>query len=203
MHVFVAVPALYLLLLCGGAPGQTPSPPTTFDWGQRWHYYVYRTYSWQRLSILSAETVWDHMMREPREWDREADSYGYRLGAALGRRMVRNTIELGAGAALGEDTRFRASGNRAFGSRIRYAFIQAFTAYDRDGKRRFGYSRLAGTMGGMAVISCWGPQPFGAQQYFERVGFDFLGHLENSFLSEFGDDMKAVGRSVRKKVFRK
>jgi hypothetical protein len=194
---------LFFLLCCSGARAQAPSASTTFDWEQRWHHYLYRTYSWQRLSLLSAETSLDHLLRQPREWDRAPDSYGYRLASGLGRRMVRNTIELGAGAALGEDTRFRASGKRAFGARIRYAFLQAFMAYGRDGKPRFAYSRLAATMGGMAVISSWGPQPVNAQMYFERVGFDFLGQLENSFLAEFGDDMKSVGRSVRKRVFRK
>src|SRR5689334_23165045 len=93
------------LLACGIACAQQQS----FDWNQRWENYVHRTYSWQRLSLLAVDTGIDHLMREPREWGCHPHTFAFRYASGVGKRVVRNTIELGVGQALGEDIRFRPS----------------------------------------------------------------------------------------------
>ena len=196
-------PVWVWFLACGGAWAQGSSPPVAaFDWEQRWQHYVYRTYSWQRLSLLAVDSGVDHVLGEPREWGRGPYSFGYRFAAGFGKRVVRNSIELGAGAALREDLRFRPSRDLRFRGRIRHAFLQAFAAYQGE-HMRFGYSRLASTTGGVLTGSLWDPCPLTAGRFFERVGSGYLGHLENSFLAEFEGDMKAMGRRVRRAVLRK
>ena len=134
--------------MCAQAP---PSATPRYEWKDRWSYYLHRTYSWQRMSLLAADTAFDHLMGEPGEWARDPECYAWRYGSAFGHRVVRNTIELGAGAALGEDARFRLSQAAGFRARVRYAAIQAFAGY-RGERRVFAYSRLAGAIGGAGPI---------------------------------------------------
>jgi len=189
-----------LLLALGSLHAQAlPGGGVPFDWQARWQHYLHRTYSWERLGFLAADSAFEQLMGEPREWGRRPHSFAYRYSAGLGGRVVRNSIELGAGAALHEDIRFRPSGARTFRGRIKYAFWQAFTG-QRDGRRAFAYSRLAGTAGGTLAISLWEPRPLTASRFFEGVGFGFAGHLQNSFLNEFSGDLKAAGRAVRRKI---
>jgi hypothetical protein len=173
-----------------------------FEWNQRWQHYLHRTYSWQRLAMLSADSAFDHLTGEPGEWGRDAGYFGARYGAALGRRIVRNSIELGAGAALGEDTRFRPSRATSFRSRLGYAFLQSVSA-TREEHRVFAWSRLAATVGGAALCSGWGGQrPLGPGRFMDGVAFGYLGHLQNSLLAEFAGDLKNFGRRVRKRILR-
>jgi hypothetical protein len=171
----------------------------SFDWDQRWHYYLQRTYSWQRMGLLALDTTFDHVTGDAREWDHTPGGFGCRYGSSLGSRIVRNSIELGAGAALREDARFRPSGAKTLGARVRYATLQAFTAY-RGEERRFAYSRLAATVGGFVAVSLWRGRPLSPSRFGESIVDSYTSHLENSFLDEFGDDLKAAGRRVRKRV---
>jgi hypothetical protein len=194
---------LYLLAAAACLHAQVPqeeSPP--FDWDQRWHHYLQRTYSWQRMGLLAADTAFEHWTGDSGEWGRGSEGLGSRYGGGFGSRIIRNSIELGAGAALGEDTRFRPSGAATLGARVRYAALQAFTA-DRGGQRRFAYSRLAATIGGCLVTTRWQGRPLTTPRLAGRFADGYLSHLENSLLAEFGDDLKAVGLRVRKKVFGK
>src|SRR5215831_2207560 len=98
-----AVP-LAFLLLCGYGTGQAQTED--FTPALRWGQYVHRTFSWQRMAFLAGDTAIDHCLRSPAEWDRRPSSFAVRYSAAFGRRLVNNTIELGAGLALHEDARF-------------------------------------------------------------------------------------------------
>ena len=184
--------------LCAQTPAAQPDP---FDWQHRWHHYLHRTYSWQRLGLLALDTGLDQVSGDPHAWGRTPQSYGYRYAAGLGRRVVQNSVELGVGAALDEDYRFRASHLAGFTARIRYALIQSVAAYRAD-RRVFGYSRLAATASGILVSSRWQPCPLTAGDFGERLAFSYLGQLENSLLAEFGDDMKAHGRSLGNRLRR-
>jgi hypothetical protein len=202
------LPIVLKVLLCflpalTAVYAQAPQDATaSFDWDQRWQHYLQRTYSWQRMGLLVLDTTFDHVTGDSREWGRTPQGFGCRYGSNLGSRIVRNSIELGAGAALREDARFRPSGAKTLGGRVRYATLQAFVAY-RGEERRFAYSRLAATVGGFVAVSLWGGRPISPWRFAGNVGGAYTGHLENSFLNEFGDDLKAVGLRVRKKVLGK
>ena len=177
-----------------------PAYPQAFDWQQRVQHYVHRTYSWQRLTLLAVDTSIDHLFDEPREWGRAPASFSYRYSAGFGRRVVRNSIELGVGAALHEDTRFQPSQGRSFLGRVRHAATNAFLTSGEH--PRLAYSRLAATTGGILIASHWYPRPLTVPLFFEGLGFGVLGHLQNSFLTEFSPDMKAFGKRVSRKIRR-
>jgi len=172
-----------------------------FDWNERWRYYLHRTYSWQRMATLSAESAFDHAIGSPDEWNREAGYFGARFGSALGRRMVRNSIEFGAGGALREDTRFRASGGASLKGRLGFAFLQSVTA-TRGDRRVFSWSRLAATAGAVALCSGWGRRPLGPGRFAEGMAFSYMGQVQNSLLAEFGVELKKLGRGVRRRILR-
>ena len=198
-----SVRCMCLLIAAAGLSAQVaPATVAPFDWEQRWQYYLQRTYSWQRMGLLAVDTAFDHMTTSSRAWDRSPQSYAYRYGATFGSRILRNSVELGAGALLGEDTRFRPSRAETFGGRVRYATLQAFTGYHGEA-RRFAYSRLAATAAGWVAISLCQGRPLSPSRFAGGLGDGYLSHLQNSFLTEFGDDLKAAGRRMRLRVLGK
>jgi hypothetical protein len=168
---------------------------------ERWKHYVHRTYSWQRMTLLAADTAVDHAFNDPRQWGRAPDTYFYRYASAFGRRIVRNSIELGAGMALHEDTRFRPSGETGLLNRLRFATTNTVMARGPDGNRRFAWSRLLATTGGVLVSSTWHPhRPHHEHNYVSCVANGYFGHLHNSLLTEFGPDAMAFGKTIRRKI---
>ena len=170
----------------------------TFTWDERVQDYLHRTYGWHRLTMSAATTGVEYLLKEPKQYDGRPNSLAYTVGANMGRRVVRNTIELGAGALLHEDTRFRPSGATGFGARLRYATLQAFrTSGDNP---RFAYSRLLGTTGGALVT----PPIYGGSmtgpRLLEDIGMGYLGHLQKSMLTEFGGDLVNLGGRVKRKL---
>ncbi|MFB3829887.1 MAG: hypothetical protein ACE15B_24170 [Bryobacteraceae bacterium] len=189
-----ALPAFLLVLFAFSARAQ--HQPTS---SERWRYYLHRTYSPERLGLLGADSGLAYLLNDPGEWGRTPHSLAYRYAAGFGTRVVRNTAEFAAGAALGEDIRYRPSTARGFRARVLHAAAQAFVGRRAEG-RGFAWSRAAGAAGGMLVSSAWSPRPLTAPRLFEAVAFGFVGQIENNLLSEFAGDMKSLGRRFRAKI---
>lgn len=188
-----ALPSLYAQSL--------PAIPNSFTREARIQHYLHRTYSWQRMSLLGADTAIDHFLDPSSEWARGPSGLAHRYCSSFGKRVASNTIELGLGFGLREDTRLRPSNSAGFGNRVRYAAAHAFLASTAEGKTRFAYSRFAATAGGALIASTWRPRPLTASSFFEEISFGFVGHLQNSFLTEFGPDMKRFGARIRVRLF--
>jgi len=139
------------------ALAQSSQPASGFPIHERLRHYVHRTYSWQRMALLGADTLVDHILVEPHEWGRRPASYTFRYSSAFGRRIVRNSIELGAGIALGEDARFKPSQKHTFLRRLRFASENSVLALNHQGNRQIALSRLAATVGGILIASTWHP----------------------------------------------
>lgn len=182
---------------------QAASGGPQFGWSERFSYYVQSTYSWQQMGLLAVDAGFDHLLRDPKYWAREPNDYGCRYGSSFGKRIVQNSVELLAGAALHEDARFEPSGEKGLGKRLRYALTHALLATGGDGIERPAYSRFAGAAGGILLVSAWSPQPLTAPQFFEDFGFSVAGQFENSVLTEFSPDMKRIGNKLRRKILRK
>lgn len=189
---------LVFLLFAAPALAQTAQPVSTEE---RLRYYVHRTYGWERIALMGADTVLDQVLKEPREWGREPQDFAYRYSSRFGRRIVRNSIELGAGILFREDTRLRPSGKRGFWERFRYASTNAFLAPRGDGHRTFSYARLASTTGGILIPSTWQPCERTPERYLMRMGNAYFSHWQNSLLTEFSPDLLQFGKKVRAKVF--
>ncbi len=176
------------LCLIGAAVVLPAQVAPTYTWEERVHDYLQRTYGWQHLMTSAASTGMDHLLSQPRQWDGSPSSFGYHLGADIAKRTVRNTIELGAGALLHEDTRFQPSGKTGFGARVRYAALQAFRTSGNN--QRFAFSRLLATAGGAVVSEPLYDHPITGPRLLEDIGMGYVGHLQKSMLTEFGPDLK-------------
>ena len=196
---------LLCLLLQASAAAQDlelppPTPPATS--APQFQRYLDRTYGWQTLSWLASDTAIDLLRSRP-EWGRGPGGFGCQYASAFGRRLISNSVELGVGLVLHEDTRFHLSQRRGFLTRMKYAMTHAFLDSVPGGKFEPAYARFAAVTSGALITPAWHQRSLSASGFFEDFTFGMLGQLQNSLLNEFSPDLQKLGRNVRKKVFRK
>jgi hypothetical protein len=185
------------------AQSQPDESASAYTVDARVRYYLYRTYSWQRMAGLGVDSALDHLVFDPHAWDRGADGFACRYSSSFGGRVVRNSIELGTGILFHEDTRFRESRERTFFARLRFATAGAVLAYGPEGERRFAFSRLAATTGGILICSTWRPRRNLYGKLAGNIADSYFSHWQNSMLTEFSPDMVRFGKRVRLKVLGK
>ena len=189
-----------LLLLC--IPALAQDTDNFADWHERWDYYVQRTYTWQRLSMVALDTATEIPFNAA-ACRRPPYCFPHHFGGALARRTARTTMELGAGALLQEDIRRRPSGLTGFGPRLRFALTHALLARGPDGKFRPAYSRFAGTLGGVAVSSTWDGRPLTMRTFALGWTWAATSSFQDAVLTEFGPDLRRIGRRLTPARFRK
>ncbi len=167
---------------------------------ERLRNYLYRTYSWQRMATLGADSAIDHLLFDPRGWNRGPDGFACRYASSFGSRIVRNSIELGSGILLREDTRFHTSHERSFLTRLRFATTGAVLVQGPGGNRRFAFSRLAATVGGVVVCSTWRPRGHLYENFAANIADSYFSHWQNSMLTEFTPDLIRFGKRVRARL---
>jgi len=127
----------------------------------------------------------------PKEWGGGAQGYGYRVGDSFSRHVIRNTLEYGASAALHEDNRYFASGERGFGRRTRYAIASTFLARRDNGQRRISFSRLGGEAGAAFISRIWQPRSTSsAGDGATSFGISMATAVGFNVFREFWPDMK-------------
>src|SRR5437667_7238326 len=184
----------YLLFLAGAAaqdPADATVQPSTSE--ERFRYYLNRTYAWQKMGWLAADTALDHLLNEP-EGGRGLGGYGCQYASSFGRRLVSNSVEFGAVLILRQDARFRPSREKGFLPRIRYAATHAFLATSASGNVQPAYARLAGITGGALVAPVWHQRTLSASGFGRDLAFSTLDQVQNSLLTEFSPDMLKIGR---------
>lgn len=172
--------------------------PNPLEWRERWDNYVERTYSWKRIGMVGAETIFDQTFQF-RKCARAPYCFPHHFGAALARRTTRTTMELGMGALLNEDIRRRPSGLHGFRKRAAYALIHAPLARGPNGEWRPAYSRFAGTAGAVVVSSAWFGKPLTAAHLSHSFGWSVTSYFQDSLMTEFEPDMKRVALRWLKK----
>ena len=192
----------FFFLACAAAQDPSEALPQQSSTSERFQYYLQRTYSWQRMSWLAADTGLDHLLHES-EWGRGMDGYGCHYASGFGRRLINNSVEFGAALILRQDARFRPSREKGFFPRIRYAATHAFLATSASGNVQPAYARLAGITGGALVAPVWHQRTLSASGFGRDLAFSTLDQVQNSLLTEFSPDMLKIGRKLRKKVLRK
>ena len=198
---FIAL--LWLSVAVAAAADREPfllTPPLTS--AEQFQHYLDRTYGWQTMSWLATDTALDHLRSRP-EWGRGPGGFGCQYASAFGRRLISNSVELGVGLVLHEDTRFHLSQRRGFLPRMKYAMTHAFLDSVPGGKFEPAYARFAAVTSGALITPAWHQRSLSASGFFEDFTFGMLGQLQNSLLNEFSPDLQKLGRNVRKKVFRK
>lgn len=179
------------------AAGPQYDPPQTLQ--QRWDRYLYRTYSWQRMSMLGVDTGLDTLLGDA-AWGKGMDGFGCRYAHRFGRRVVGNSIEFGVSALLHEDTRYRPLLNGSHGQRVRYAAKSAFVAYRDNGQPEFAFARFAGFAGRALISPTWQPKPLTPVGGVLDVSSGLFDQVQNNLLSEFTPDLKRFGGRVWKSM---
>jgi len=195
---------LWLLSQASAAAQDREIPPLTppATSAPQFHDYVDHTYGWQPLSWLATDTAIDFLRSRP-EWGRGPGGFGCQYASAFGRRLISNSVELGVGLVLHEDTHFHPSQRRGYLPRIRYAMTHAFLDSVQGGKFEPAYARFAAITSAALIAPAWHQRSLSASGFFEDFTFGMLGQLQNSLLNEFSPDLQKLGRNVRKKVLRK
>jgi hypothetical protein len=173
----------------------------SFPWQERWRYYLHRTYSWERIGLLAADTAVEHATG-PRTCGRHPKCYPDHYGFAFARRIARTSIEFGVGGLLGEDTRRTPSGRTGLRSRIGYALSHAYLARNSEGEYRLAYSRFAGTVGGLAVAAAWEQKPFWCRGLPAAMGGALITYAQDSLFAEFEPDIRRVGFRIARRSAR-
>ena len=174
------------------------------DSSERLQTYVFRTYTDPaKLAWLLIDSGMDHCTRAPRQWDKSAQSYGYRVASGWGRRIVRNTAQLGLETALHEDSRYRRSGQGKIASRFAFAVSRSVLAYKPDGSSEPMYGRMAAGIIASATASTWHPQPMHARHLVMGMSMGVADRAGDNLLQEFAPDLKMFGRRTWSYLVRK
>jgi hypothetical protein len=192
------------LCFAGALSAQTPATPVApelqlSNWQDRWDLYVQRTYSWKRAAMAGAETLFSQPF-EAEKCGRPPYCLPHRYGALLARRTARTTVELGAGALLGEDTRRTRSNLTGLGPRIRFALKDALRARTGDGHWRPAYSRFIGTVGGIVVSRATLGRPLRTSYVAEAFGWSIGDNFQDALLNEFAPDFARMQRTVLRRI---
>ena len=192
----------FFFLACAAAQDPSEALPQQSSTSERFQYYLQRTYSWQRMSWLAADTGLDHLLHES-EWGRGMGGYGCHYASGFGRRLINNSVEFGAVLVLRQDTRFRPSQRVGLFPRLHYALTHAFLATGERGNIEPAYARFAGITGGALIAPAWHRHTLSASGFGQDLAFSALDQVQNSLLTEFSPDMQRVGHAIRKKLLRK
>ncbi len=169
------------------------------DWDARWNNYVQRTFSWQRISIVAAETAFDQTF-QLRRCGRPPYCFPDDFGASVFRRTARNTLELGAGELFRQDLRRRPSGLQGFHRRVAFALLHAPLARNGDGDWEPAYARYIGTLGGVAVTTAWRGRPLTGERLSREFGWAVTSYFEDALMTEFEPDIHRTAWRVGRKV---
>lgn len=169
-------------------------PSERFGWNARLDHYLRRTYHPRRMSLLAGETAFEHAIGDPSEHGPGAGGFGRRYSIAFSSRIVQNTVEFAAAGLLDEDYRYRASGQRGLGRRLKHALLHPL--FTSGGRHRFAASRAIATASGSIFSGATRGRPLTAGYLAPDIGFAYLGHMQNSLLAEFEDDLKAYGKRL-------
>jgi hypothetical protein len=205
MHTIPVLIILFVLLTQTLAAQQGSTFPAYYESGtERLRSYTFRTYTDPvRLGWLLLESGKNTWSRDPKEWDRSAESYSYRVASQWGERIVRNTVQLGFETMLHEDSRYRPTMETGFRRRILFAIRSSVVAYKPDGSVQPAYGLIMAGAAAATVSSTWRPQSFGADTLFCGIGESAIDRMGNNLLTEFAPDLKRFGQKTWRHVFRK
>jgi hypothetical protein len=97
----------------------------------------------------------------PEEWGPGWEGFGRRFASSTGKSAIKNTTIYALGEAFRLDSKFYRSQKRDFGSRLTNALISPVTARDENGKRVFGFPRIAGTYASNIIAAeTWYPDRY-------------------------------------------
>lgn len=103
----------------------------------------------------------NQISNSPPEWRRTIGGYGKRFASSYGTNMIRNTISYGLSETFKLDNRFKKSGQKSVGKRLKHVFLGNFTTRTKNGKRIPDFPHFVGTYGASVIANeTWMPDRF-------------------------------------------
>jgi hypothetical protein len=128
---------------------------------ERFNRYLKSTVGPVALAKNVASAGFSTWRNSPEEWGKQWEGFGRRFASNLGRSAIRNTTSYALEETFKLDSRFYRSPNRKVGARLKNALISPVTARDANGKRVFGFPRIAGTYAaGIISYETWYPSRY-------------------------------------------
>lgn len=169
---YVTFAVFFILTLAVLANSQSPPPDpqkTTSsngyvrpDAGTRFKRYVKGMFGPEAIgeSLLSAGiSTWRN---SPSEWGDRSEGFGRRFASSTGKSIIKGSVVYGLDEALKLDSTYYRSKDRSLRGRLKNALISPVTARDVNGKRVFGFPRIAGTYTATIVAAnTWYPARYG------------------------------------------
>ena len=97
----------------------------------------------------------------PEEWGNHWDGFGRRLASSVGKNIIKSTVTYGLDESFKLDSHYYRSTKKDFGSKLSNALLSTVTARNKNGKRVFGFPRIAGTYSSNIIAAeTWFPSRF-------------------------------------------
>jgi hypothetical protein len=168
------------------AKNQIGTPYVRPSKDQRFKRYLNRMFGPFALLGSAASAGISQLTDEPEEWENNAKGYGRRLANNVGRNIISQTVTYGLDEAFKLDSSYYKSGSKKFKDRLKNAVLSTFTARKPDGKRVFGFPRVAGTLAGAMIANqFWYPSRFDYKDGIRSGAFSLGTSVGVNFLREF------------------
>jgi len=97
----------------------------------------------------------------PEEWGDNWEGFGRRFASGVGKSAIKGTTMYAMDEAFKLDSAFYRSRKKGLGGRLGDALASTFTARKPDGKKVFGFPRVAGTYASSVIAAeAWYPKRF-------------------------------------------
>ncbi len=123
----------------------------------------------------------------PEEWGTKWEGFGRRAASNFGKNAIKQTTTFALDEGFKLDSHFYRSRNKSVGGRVRNALISPVTARDRNGKRVFGFPRIAGAYASSIIAyETWYPDRYnwkhGVRSGTVSLGFNAAFNLFREFV---------------------
>ncbi len=123
----------------------------------------------------------------PPEWENNSKGYARRFGSALGILTINETTVYALDEAFKLDSDYYKSTKKTYKGRLQDAVVNTFMARKPDGKRVFGFPRIAGNYSSAIIAdTTWYPKRFGVKDGIVdgtySIGVDVLFNIAREFL---------------------
>ena len=144
---------LSLTLLCGAE-----RPPRAHPYRDE---YRKQTFGKRAIAPVVGGATIRHLRNSPHEWGGGWDGFGKRVGSALGKHVIKNSIEYTVAGLRHEDLHYYRSDKRGFRPRLEHALVSTVvTRKTTTGRKTVAAGRLSGAFGSGLAASAWQPAGF-------------------------------------------
>jgi hypothetical protein len=123
----------------------------------------------------------------PEEWGDKWEGFGRRFASNIGKGIIKQTVSYSLEEAFKLDSKYYRSQKKDVGSRVSNALLSTVTARDKNGKRVFGFPKIAGIYAAsITAAEMWYPSRFdwkdGVKNGTVSLGFTAAFNLVKEFI---------------------